>query len=578
VRRWLFLVAIAVAEAVVGYLGWRHDHGQLRNVLLSASWIYTGLFVWYRRPENRTGKLMVLTGAAFWSLLAEGTRVPLLWTIGSSLEALSVLPLTYLLLSFPRGYLESRGERVFMGVSVLFLVFGNIQGSFFYDPREFGCVDCQPHLNLLLVHRNAWWVQWTGNVWHSWLTLSLVALTVIVVARFLRGTAPARRVLGPMLLPASALLLALAAQQFVQAAYAFWHVVLFSQRALDSTTDAAFVAGIALPIAFVLGIATAVARRGRVSKLVVELADLPPLDELEQAMSRTLGDPSLEVGRWDAATRRYVGVDGATLDLPDEGSQRTATFLERDGTPLAAIVHDPALLEDHGLLDSVGAAARSVVETDRLQAELRSKLAEVRASRARLVQAGDEARRRLERDLHDGAQQRLMSIYVDMKVAASTADPSVRGPLEAAAAELKEGIAELRELARGIHPSILTEEGLRPAVQSLAERASVPVELHLRIDGDRFDPQVEAAAYFLVSEALTNVAKHAGAARAVVTVARSDGRLVVEVADDGVGGADPADGSGLSGLADRVGAVDGTFDVKSSPGDGTRVVAEIPCG
>jgi PAS domain S-box-containing protein len=203
---------------------------------------------------------------------------------------------------------------------------------------------------------------------------------------------------------------------------------------------------------------------------------------------------------------------------------------------------------------------------------------ELRASRARIVAAADAARRKIERDLHDGAQQRLVALALDVKIAKGRlgADPEAAGPfLDRLAAELGEASAELRELARGIHPAVLTERGLAPAIDALAGRAPVPVEV-VGAPAERLSPTVEVTAYFTVSEALTNVAKYARASRATVRLAREDGALVVEVRDDGVGGAKAGAGSGLSGLADRVGALDGTLSVESPPGEGTLVRAVLP--
>ena len=203
---------------------------------------------------------------------------------------------------------------------------------------------------------------------------------------------------------------------------------------------------------------------------------------------------------------------------------------------------------------------------------------ELRASRARIVEAADAARRRIERDLHDGAQQRLVSLALDVRVARSrlARDPESAGPfLDRLADELKEASAELRELARGIHPAVLTERGLAPAIETLAARAPLPVEL-VALPEERLPPVVEATAYFTVSEALTNVAKYAHASHATVKLANGDETLVVEVQDDGVGGARAATGSGLSGLADRVGACDGSLIVSSPPGEGTLVRAVLP--
>jgi signal transduction histidine kinase len=214
-----------------------------------------------------------------------------------------------------------------------------------------------------------------------------------------------------------------------------------------------------------------------------------------------------------------------------------------------------------------------------LDAELRVRLEELRASRARLVEAGDAERRRLERDLHDGAQSRLVALALLLRGARARADsdPELAEILDRAQDELKTGLAELRELARGIHPAVLTERGLEPALHSLASRAPVPVTLEADAD-ERLPGPVESAAYFVVSEALANVAKYANATEARVAVRRINGRVLVEVSDDGVGGADAARGSGLRGLADRVAALDGTISLDSPAGRGTRLRAEIPYG
>jgi len=254
--------------------------------------------------------------------------------------------------------------------------------------------------------------------------------------------------------------------------------------------------------------------------------------------------------------------------------------LEHEGWRIAALVYDASLLEDPELVRAAGAAARMALENARLQAELRAQLAEVRASRARIVEAGDAERRRLERDLHDGAQQRLLGIRLALRLARGELGQNVSAAEELlgeAEAEIEQTLVELRALARGIHPAVLTEEGLRPAVETLARRASLPVHVEA-LPGSRLPPAVEAAAYFVASEALANVAKHASATGVTIAIRRENDSLVIHIADDGVGGADPVSGTGLVGLRDRVEALNGSLRVESPPGHGTRLHAEIPCG
>jgi signal transduction histidine kinase len=241
-------------------------------------------------------------------------------------------------------------------------------------------------------------------------------------------------------------------------------------------------------------------------------------------------------------------------------------------------VHEAAADEDRELVRAVGAAAALALENERLDAELRANVKELRASRARIVESADAARRKLERDLHDGAQQQLVALALHLRIARSRVerDPAAAGELlDGAAAELDTAIRELRELARGIHPAVLSDHGLPSALESLAARLPLPVEIEAQI-GERLPPPVEAAAYFVVAEAMTNVARYSGADSARISVVRQDGSVVVRVSDDGAGGADPANGSGLRGLADRVAALDGRLRVDSPPGVGTTVEATIP--
>ena len=255
------------------------------------------------------------------------------------------------------------------------------------------------------------------------------------------------------------------------------------------------------------------------------------------------------------------------------------TLIDRGGEHVAALIHDESVNDEPELLEAVEAAAAIALENAQLNAELHARLDELRGSRARIVEATQKERQRLERNLHDGAQQRLVALSLELKLLEMrfANDPEAREAIDSVRNELTESLHELRELARGIHPAVVTGHGLAAALESVAARSPVPVRLDVSLE-ERVPEAVEVAAYYLIAESLTNVAKYAEASAASVVVSRVDGELVVEVVDDGVGGADSEAGSGLRGLADRVEALDGTLRVWSPRGRGTRVRAEIPCG
>jgi signal transduction histidine kinase len=268
---------------------------------------------------------------------------------------------------------------------------------------------------------------------------------------------------------------------------------------------------------------------------------------------------------------------GRPVELPTPGSGRAWTAVERDGRRVAAIIHDAALDTSPELVQAAASASSLAIDNERLKADLRARVEELRVSRLRIVEAGYAARRRVERDLHDGAQQELVSLALDLRMLKARLDDPEAGPLiDALSERLNAALEQLRELARGIHPAMLADHGLPPAINALAERAPLPVAVEIGLP-DRLPAPVETAAYFVVAEALTNVARHAQATAARVTIARRGETLTVEVADDGIGGADLATGTGLSGLQDRLAAVGGTLKVVSPIGAGTHLRATIPC-
>jgi signal transduction histidine kinase len=348
----------------------------------------------------------------------------------------------------------------------------------------------------------------------------------------------------------------------------------------EAIRRATFVALGLAPLVFLVGVLYARLRQASVGDLLVELRTNPAPADLRAALARALRDPTLELAYWLPDFEEYADLEGRAVQLPEPTSGRAVTAVDRDDEPVAVLVHDPSLLDQPELLDAVAATASIALENARLQSDLRARVDELAESRARVVQAEQSERQRLERNLHDGAQQRLVALSLDLgrlehELGASDPDAQVR--LVDARRQVAASLDELRDLARGLHPAVVSAHGLPVALEELAARATVPVDLVVDLD-DRLPEPVEVAAYYVVSESLANVGKHACADSATVVVMRRRDRLVVEVTDDGVGGADTELGSGLRGLADRVEALGGQLRVWTPPGGGTRVLAEVPCG
>jgi signal transduction histidine kinase len=320
---------------------------------------------------------------------------------------------------------------------------------------------------------------------------------------------------------------------------------------------------------------------GRALRAVTRALLTPPSTEpgapVREMLAESLGDRTLSIAYWLPDRRIFVDDAGHTVQLPDPGSGRAWTAVEREGRRVAAIVHDAELEAGPDLVHAAAAAASLAIDNEHLKADLRARVEELRVSRMRIVEAADVARRRLERDLHDGAQQQLVSLALDLSLLkAKLRDPELSGTVEELSQKLAIALAELRELARGIHPVILTDRGLLPAVAALGTRVPIPVDVDVEVQ-ERLSPAIEAAAYFVVAEALTNVIKYADASEVGVAIRRAGGDVLVEISDDGVGGAELGAGTGLRGLVDRLAALDGTLEVQSPPGNGTHLVATIPC-
>ncbi len=559
------LLLVTAGALGLGMLGGTAQLGPLTlesvlEVLVGWSFVACGTFIWARRPANRLGPLMTTVGM-LWLLGRTLTLVPnpVVYTAGLWLTDLWAPAFALFLLSFPTGRLTSRADRAIVGI----FLFVTVPLEFLW----FVFLVLDNGLNALGIAPNESAAHVIDTLQRDLISLGSVLLVVSLSRRWLRSSGPVRRQMAPVLVGAVAILLQSVSWIFFSSGA--------SHEALD---DLIFVAQIAVPIAVLSVMIRGRMARGAVADLVLELGRTPTPARLRDALANALGDPTLQVVYWAPARDRWVDAAGEPMEMPDVGTGQAVTMLERSGVREAAIIHDAILLEEPGLVASVAAAMRLAVENDRLTAEVEAQLHEVRASRARIVEAGDRERRRVERDLHDGAQQRLVSLSLELQVArralGDDGDPAVRRSLDRAAEEALAALAELRDLALGIYPLILTESGLGEAVESLADRTSVDVSVD--IGSERYSPVVEGAAYFVISEALTNVTKYARATKALVRVRGLDDHLSIEVDDDGIGGADPRSGSGLRGLADRLAALDGTITIVSPIGGGTRISAQIP--
>ena len=521
-------------------------------------YIIGGLIAWWRRPDSRFGPLMVAAGFAMFASSLQWTSAAVPYTVGLAFDLLPPALFIHVFLAFPSGRLRRPAERVVVaaaysaaiGPQLVKMALGGVAGD-----------------NLLTIAAEpaaALTIQKVQLITLSVLALAAVAL---LVARRRAGGRPLRRSVA-LLVDFFGLALVMIAVLLLAGA--------FELPAFETIRRVTFgVVGIA-PVAFLIGLLDARLARSSVGDFVVELDADPNPRELRDALARALGDPSLTLVYWLPEFESWADLDGRPVALADQDGLTATTLIDRDGQHLAALLHNPSLVDEPELLDGVTAAAAIALENGRLHVELRARVEELKGSRQRVIDAGQHERRRLERNLHDGAQQRLIALSLELGRLRERLDPEARTRVDRARGEIALSLEELRDVARGIHPAVVSGHGLAVGLESLAARAPVPVRLLVELEG-RLDERIEVAAYYVVSESLTNVSKHARASSASVAVSRANGDLVVEVVDDGVGGADSERGTGLRGLADRVEALDGRLRVWTPRGEGTRVRADIPC-
>jgi signal transduction histidine kinase len=523
--------------------------------IVGASFVACGLVAWRRRPDNHSGLLMTATGFALLAspLLAQ-VDAPLTQTLGLLLPDLWVLffvPLVLTLLS--GGRVRTTADRLLVALVLLdllvlaplWLMFAPAEGNMLLvadDPRLAGVVNT---LQLVLF------------------AAIPVGTALVLGGRWWRASTPGRRALLPGVAGACCLLI--------------FAVLLVVQLATGVKSQTLLWIGacslITVPVAFLAGLLRSRLARAGVADLFRDLRSIGPV-ELQAALARVLGDPQLLLAfpHGDG----LVDASGRPVTVPDDAG-RAVTPVDREGERVAVLIYDRSLEDDPELVEAIGVAAGVALENRQLHAEVTARLAELQASRERIVTAADAERRRIERNLHDGAQQRLVTLALQLSLIQREIR---RDPAEAellvssASTELAESLAELRELARGIHPASL-EHGLDVALDALAQRAAVPTSVVVD-DGPRLPQPVEFAAYFVASEALANVAKHARASAAAIRLRRNGPDVEITITDDGVGGAEPGRGTGLQGLTDRVEALGGRLDVGTSAEGGTVVTATLP--
>jgi signal transduction histidine kinase len=575
------LAAVGVALAAFQQFGpllWPYGLGPSWSVATAVLylavdlvWVAAMVATYLRDPGGPMWKLFLLyrvvtTLGVLWVF-----PTSLTWMLSQLVTGLGSVVFVHLVLAYPSGRLLDPFDRRIVGGAYGFLVATRILWVLVWRPTP-GQVGFAPR-NPFVVAPSEQLAFLLGPVALVGLAAVLLVAVVLGLGRHWQRASPAlRRSLLPITVAAPVQLAFTVAWYLAGAIPSEWGEL---RSILQSPIVA--LAGLVFPVGYLVGLVRARLARAAVADLAVELGRGVPLGGLRDALARALRDPTLVLAFPAPGGTGFVGPDGQRVELPDPADSRRGVARLEDGDELLAVlVYDPAIeREDPGRVAAVGSVARLALANERLAAQVRAQLEEVRASRARIVDAADAERRRIERDLHDGAQQRLVALAMRLDQARSSS-AGASELIDATTVELLAAIREVRDLARGVHPPILTDAGLAAAIEALAERTPFPVSI--RATDERFPPEVEAAAYFVVAEGLTNIARYAGATGASVEIGASEGRLVVRVSDDGRGGADPAAGSGLRGLADRLAAIGGELSVTSEPGSGTTLLATLPAG
>ena len=564
-------VVIAIAGVAFGLLGEQLGHGfeqvlwiPLADLAVGWAMIGSGLVAAVARPRQPAGRRLVLAGFLWFVGTFQRADPFALGSLAFAAQGYADLLLILIALSFPARWPAGRGERLIV-VAATALYLASSVARLLGRATDFVGHDVID--------------QDTALFFVGWLDFarlaSIVAAGALVIRRWIGATPAARRVIGPVI--------AAGAGSALAVAFALYYP-LMALGIAPEPDDAIYtplawafnVVRLVVPFGMLLGIVRQRAARSALADAVAAAGETPRSLDLRGTLAGALGDPELRVLEWDDALAVYRDESGDVgTDPPPTLAGRTVTRVGIGDRPLALLVYDSALDQDPAIVSAAVAVTRLVIENERLSRVSERRLREVEASRARIVEAGDVERLRIERDLHDGIQQRLVALAIHLSRArSSSADPDTAATaLQYGADEVLGIVQDVREFASGIHPAVLSEAGLEAAIRGLADRSPVPVELDLELSG-RGSPSTHAAAFFVISEALANTTKHADASTAWVRAHDSGDRLEVSVDDDGRGGA--IIGGGLEGLVDRVTALGGTIRVGARAAGGTSVTASLP--
>jgi signal transduction histidine kinase len=545
---------------------WQFQPAWIPILDLAIGWVLvaSGLIGAIARPSQPAGRRLVLAGFLWFVGSPRGSdELPIIDDLAFAFQGYFDLVLVLIALSFSARWPARREERgILIALGVVFAIRSVVR--LVARGPDFGVDLLGNDLAYALV---------------AWVDVALASLFFLAGCLLVRRAAVSKEPMRRLIVPVAA---AGAVASFAEA-YRFYYPLTQLGYVPPLSDDAQTILAwlpnvlrILVPLGILVGILRLRPDRSTITQAIADVGDAPSSLTLRDALAGALRDPSLRILTWDDDAATYRDETGGIVPLPASSSQATVTPVETAGRRLAVLVHDPAIDEDPSLVAAGVAVTRLAIDNERLNLEISRQLEEVRASRARIVEAGDAERRRIERDLHDGVQQRLVALAMALRRAGGTSggDSEAGRALDRGADEALVVVEEVRELARGIHPAVLTEAGLRPALQALADRSPIPVELEVDL-ATEVTATAAAAVYFVASEALANIAKHADATTIRLTATTDDGRVALVIADDGVGGADPA-GSGLRGLADRVAASGGTFSVETRPEGGTWLSAVVP--